>query len=115
MYVHHTADRLLLSGDRFGRLDGATLDTAHLEIWHPQVTRQCRLLPFNFSIRTTKLGGAESSVDDFDICRGDVLIRAVTILRYIESQPTTERFVCLFQYKEHTNIFYTHFFFTHCL
>jgi hypothetical protein len=42
---------------------------------------------------TARLGSAESSVDDFDTCRGDVLIRAVTILRYIESQPSTGRFV----------------------
>ena len=42
---------------------------------------------------TARRGSAESSVDDFDTCRGDVFIRAVTILRYIESQPTTGRFV----------------------
>lgn len=45
---------------------------------------------------TAKRGSAESSVDDFDTCRGDVLIRAVTILRYIESQPSTGRFVKCF-------------------
>ena len=48
---------------------------------------------------TARLGSAESSVDDFDTCRGDVLIRAVTILRYIESQPSTGRFVmCAYTY-----------------
>ena len=44
---------------------------------------------------TARCGSAESSVDDFDTCRGDVFIRAVTILRYIESQPSTGRFVNL--------------------
>ena len=50
---------------------------------------RCRLA----SQYTARSGSAESSVDDFDTCRGDVLIRAVTILRYIESQPPTGRFV----------------------
>ena len=52
---------------------------------------RCRLA----SQYTARSGSAESSVDDFDTCRGDVLIRAVTILRYIESQPSTGRFVIL--------------------
>ena len=44
---------------------------------------------------TARRGSAESSVDDFDTCRGDVFIRAVPILRYIESQPSTGRFVSM--------------------
>jgi len=35
----------------------------------------------------------ESSVDDLGTCRGVVLRRAVTILRSIETQPLTGRFV----------------------
>ena len=54
--------------------------------------RSFRLLPANH-YHLLELASAESSVDDFDTCRGDVLIRAVTILRYIESQPPTGRFV----------------------
>ena len=47
---------------------------------------------------TARRGSAESSVDDFDTCRGDVFIRAVPILRYIESQPSTGRFVSMLLY-----------------
>ena len=81
-----------LSG-QFGLLDIGTLDTAPL--WRYGIRKRrgnvacCRLA----SQYTARLGSAESSVDDFDTCRGDVLIRAVTILRYIESQPSTGRFV----------------------
>lgn len=81
-----------LSG-QFGLLDCGALDTAPL--WRYGIRRRrgnvacCQLA----SQYTARLGSAESSVDDFDTCRGDVLIRAVTILRYIESQPSTGRFV----------------------
>jgi hypothetical protein len=74
-----------LSG-QFGLLDCGALDTAPL--WRYGIRRRrgnvacCQLA----SQYTARLGSAESSVDDFDNCRGDVLIRAVTILRYIESQ-----------------------------
>ena len=49
---------------------------------------------------TARRGSAESSVDDFDTCRGDVFIRAVTILRYIESQPSTGRFVNCYKQQQ---------------
>ena len=40
-----------------------------------------------------ELLSTESSVDDLGTCRGVVLRRAVTILRSIETQPLTGRFV----------------------
>lgn len=54
---------------------------------------------------TARRGSAESSVDDFDTCRGDVFIRAVTILRYIESQPSTGRFVICEYCSHHIHAF----------
>ena len=59
---------------------------------------------------TARRGSAESSVDDFDTCRGDVFIRAVTILRYIESQPSTGRFVNVYVQYMHLTTVFTHFF-----
>ena len=74
-------------------LDGSARDTAPCgDMASAVVTRSCHLLPANHYY-LLGLASAESSVDDFDTCRGDVLIRAVTILRYIESQPPTGRFV----------------------
>ena len=74
-------------------LDGSARDTAPCgDMASAVVTRSCHLLPANH-YHLLGLASAESSVDDFDTCRGDVLIRAVTILRYIESQPPTGRFV----------------------
>ena len=80
---------------QFAVLDRVPLDTAPL--WRYGIRRRrgnvacCRLA----TQYTARLESAESSVYDFDTCRGDVLIRAVSILRYIESQPLTARFVCI--------------------
>ena len=73
MYVHSTQP---LCGDMASASDEVMSACCQLIT---QYTARCR--------------SAESSVDDFDTCRGDVFIRAVTILRYIESQPPTGRFV----------------------
>ena len=74
-----------------------------------EVMSACCQLITNY---TAKRRSAESSVDDFDTCRGDVFIRAVTILRYIESQPSTGRFVIyiLLMIKYLTNLCLQHFF-----
>jgi hypothetical protein len=47
----------------------------------------------------------ESSVDDLSTCRGVVLRRAVTILRSIETQPLTGRFV---RYAGQSLLYYIH-------
>lgn len=43
-----------------------------------------------------KRGGAKSSADDLGTGRGVVLSRAATILRSIETRPSTGRFVIFF-------------------
>ena len=85
------------------------LDTAHLwrygiRKWRGNVACCRRVTQY-----IAKLGSAESSVDDFVTCRGDVLIRAVTILRYIESQPLTGRFVNSFERINKFQNFFSHY------
>lgn len=70
------------------------LDSAHyLVCKHSRAARQ--RCPPRFRPGTTYAKGSctESTTDDFDTCRGVVLSRAATILRSIETQPSTGRFV----------------------
>jgi hypothetical protein len=70
------------------------LDSAHyLVCKHSRAARQ--RCPQRFRPGTTYAKGSctESSVDDLGTCRGVVLSRAATILRSIETQPSTGRFV----------------------
>ena len=71
-----------------------SLDTAHyLEIKHSLGARL--VLPAAVSARdySAERLGTESSVDDLGTCRAVVLSRAATILRSIETQASTGRFV----------------------
>ena len=93
-----------------GSLRPATLDAA--PSWRYGIrgrrgnVSRCRLATHHTATRRS----AESSVDDFDTYRGDVLIRAVSILRYIESQPSIGRFVnCVSIHTfDHSIIFFSH-------
>jgi hypothetical protein len=70
------------------------LDSAHYLVFkHSGAARQ--RCPPRFRPGTTYAKGSctESSVDDLGTCRGVVLSRAATILRSIETQPSTGRFV----------------------
>src|SRR5215469_13512453 len=70
------------------------LDTAHyLVTKHSRVARQRRLQLLQPEFTHSKCSSTESSVDDLGTCRGVVLSRAATILRSIETQPSTGRFV----------------------
>jgi hypothetical protein len=86
----------LLALFRFGGLVTASLrlDAAHyLVTKHSRAARQRRLLLLQPEFTHSKCSSTESSVDDLGTCRGVVLSRAATILRSIETQPSTGRFV----------------------
>jgi hypothetical protein len=51
-----------------------------------------------------RLARTESSVDDLCTCRGVVLSRAATILRSIETQPLTGRFVLRSSERQNTQL-----------
>jgi hypothetical protein len=75
-------------------MDRRFLDSTHyLVCKHSRAARQ--RCPQRFRPGTTYAKGSctESSVDDLGTCRGVVLSRAATILRSIETQPSTGRFV----------------------
>ena len=82
------------------------LDSAHYLVWkHSRAARQ--RCPQRFRPGTTYAKGSctESSVDDLGTCRGVVLSRAAAILRSIETQPLTGRFV---RFDEQpSNLFFT--------
>ena len=81
---------------RLGGLANASprLDAAHyLVTKHSRAARQRRLLLLQPEFTHSKCSSTESSVDDLGTCRGVVLSRAATILRSIETQPSTGRFV----------------------
>jgi hypothetical protein len=66
------------------------LDTAHyLVTKHSRAARLRRLQLLQPEFTHSKCSSTESSVDDLGTCRGVVLSRAATILRSIETQPST--------------------------
>ena len=70
------------------------LDAAHyLEIKHSLGARLVPPAAVSARDYSAERLGTESSVDDLGTCRGVVLSRAATILRSIETQPLTGRFV----------------------
>ena len=70
------------------------LDSAHyLVCKHSMAARQRCHQRFRPGTTYAKGSCTESSVDDLGTCRGVVLSRAATILRSIETQPSTGRFV----------------------
>jgi hypothetical protein len=81
---------------RFGGvgMDLQLLDSAHyLVCKHSMAARQRCHQRFRPGTTYAKGSCTESSVDDLGTCRGVVLSRAATILRSIETQPSTGRFV----------------------
>lgn len=71
-----------------------SLDTAHyLEIKHSLGARLVPPAAVSARDYSAERLGTESSVDDLGTCRAVVLSRAATILRSIETQASTGRFV----------------------
>jgi hypothetical protein len=73
---------------------GVVLDEAHYMVTKRSRAARLRrpqLLQPESTLRDCR--STESSVDDLGTCRGVVLSRAATILRSIETQPSTGRFV----------------------
>lgn len=64
-----------------------------MELTHSLDARLVIQLPFRPGTSYLENSCTESSVDDLGTCRGVVLSRAATILRSIETQPPTGRFV----------------------
>src|ERR1700688_930857 len=60
---------------------------------HSRAVRLYRSLLLQPDTTHLECRSTESSVDDLGTCRGVVLSRAATILRSIETQPSTGRFV----------------------
>ena len=76
------------------RLTRPALDTAHYMVTkHSRAVRLYRPLLLQPEFTHLECRSTESSVDDLGTCRGVVLSRAATILRSIETQPSTGRFV----------------------
>ena len=69
--------------------------TRHTHLWSDRIRRMLGMSSGSRSDQELLIENSctESSVDDLGTCRGVVLSRAATILRSIETQPPTGRFV----------------------